>query len=82
MGISALVAITDAVQVGFTPPSFSYQAMVLSFAEEARISTSPSLSKSAAKTLVAPEAVVSMFTADHVGFAAPSFSYHAMLLSL
>ena len=44
------VAISAAVQVGFTLPSFSYQAMVLSLVEAERISMSPSPSISAAKT--------------------------------
>ena len=44
------VAISAAVQVGFTLPSFSYQAMVSSLVEAERISMSPSPSISAAKT--------------------------------
>ena len=78
---SAFVSITALVQVGFALPSFSYQAMVSSCAEADTISISPSPSISAAKTEVAETADVVISSAVQVGFALPSFSYQAMVLS-
>ena len=79
---SALVAITLVVQLGFALPSFSYQAIVSSRYDAERISISPSLSISAAKTDLAPSALVAISAAVQVGFALPSFSYQAIVSSL
>ena len=52
------VAILAAVHEGSAAPSFSYQAMVLSFLDAETISLSPSLSKSATYIKIAPSALV------------------------
>ena len=57
---SALVAISVAVQEEASPLLFSYQAMVSSIQEAERISISPSPSISAAKTDLAPSALVAI----------------------
>ena len=77
----ASVSISAAVQEGSEAPSFSYQAIVLSFLEAESISMSPSPSISAAKTAVAASADVAISAAVKVGFALPSFSYQAMVSS-
>ena len=46
LALSALVSISAAVQLGFTEPSFSYQAIVSSLSDAERISISPSKSTS------------------------------------
>ena len=58
--LSAFVAITFLVQVGFASPLFSYQAMVSSLCEADKISISPSPSISAAKTECAPSEFVTI----------------------
>ena len=78
---SALVSMSAAVQDGLAAPSFSYHAMVSSSADADTMSRSPSPSMSATKTERALEAFVAMSAAAHVGLAAPSFSYHAMVSS-
>ena len=82
VAFSASVAISDAVQLGSEAPSFSYHAIVSSTREADRISISPSPSISAAKTSYAPSALVAISEADQLGFALPSFSYHAIVSSL
>ena len=77
----ALVAILAAAQVGSAAPLFSYQAMVSSRKEAETISISPSPSISAAKTELAPSALVAILAAAQVGSAAPLFSYQAMVSS-
>ena len=74
VALSALVAISVAVQVGFAAPSLSYQAMASSDLDAERISISPSLSTSAAKTDWGPSALVATTAAVQDGSAAPSFS--------
>ena len=78
---SALVAITALVQEGSAAPLFSYQAMVLSRVEADTISISPSPSISAAKTDLAPSALVAISAAVQEGSAAPLFSYQAIVSS-
>ena len=56
--------------------------MVSSLAEADNMSRSPSPSKSAIVTALAPSAVVAISTAVQVGSFAPSFSYQAMVSSL
>ena len=77
----ALVAISAEVHDGSAAPSFSYQAMVSSPNDAETMSRSPSSSISATYTSFAPCALVAMSAAVHDGSAAPSFSYHAMVLS-
>ena len=76
---SALVAISEAAQVGSAAPLFSYHAMVSSRKEADTISISPSPSISAAKTECAPSAPSPATEAAQVGSAAPLFSYQAMV---
>ena len=75
---SASVAISALVQVGFALPSFSYQAMVLSYPEADTMSISPSLSISEANTDRAPLTSVVILAAAQLGFALPSFSSQVM----
>ena len=78
---SAEVAMSAAVHEGSAAPSFSYHAMVSSKYDAETMSRSPSPSMSATYTDFAPEAEVAMSVAVHEGLAAPSFSYHAIVLS-
>ena len=79
--LSALVAITDLVNVGSAAPSFSYQAIVSSFSEAERISKSPSLSISATVISLTESALVAIVAAVNVGFILPLFSNHLMVSS-
>ena len=76
-----LVVISVAVKVGFALPSFSYQAIVLSFSEAETMSKKPSLFKSATKTPLTKSASVAISEAVKVGSDAPSFSYQAIVSS-
>src|SRR5687768_15017918 len=69
------------VKEGLAPPSFSYQAILLSREEAERTSRSPSPSRSAHVTDAAPSAAVLMLRGAKEGSAAPSFSYQATLSS-
>ena len=78
---SAVVAMVAAAQEGSAAPSFSYHAIVSSTFSAEIMSRSPSPSMSATNTDLAPDAEVLMSAAVQEGSAAPSFSYHAIVLS-
>ncbi len=64
---SASIVIIDVVQLGFSFPSFTYQAILSSKVDAEIISISPSLSRSAAKTEYASSALVEISSATQVG---------------
>ena len=79
---SALVAMLALVQVGSAAPSFSNQSIASSSRAADTISKSPSPSMSATLRPRAPSTFVAISAAVQLGFAAPSCSYQAMVLSV
>ena len=77
----SVVEMSDAVHEGLAAPSFSYHATVSSSYDAETMSGSPSPSMSATWTDIGLSAVVATTFFVHDGFAAPSFSYHAMVSS-
>ncbi len=69
------------MKFGGEPPSFSYHAILSSPADAERTSVSPSPSRSAAKTDLAPLGVVEITHSVKVGGEPPSLSYHAIVSS-
>ena len=78
---SGLVATVCVVQELATP-LFSYHVMALLPNNPATMSRSPSLSRSATYMVRTPLALVTTSCVVHDGLAAPSFSYHEMVLSV